>query len=60
MTLYLAHNCDKLSCPFLLLIQILVTAGTVQSVLRSGDLRVKYPSGQTWTLNPDTVVKVME
>jgi hypothetical protein len=30
----------------------------VQSVLESGDIRVKYPSGNVWTLNPDTVVKV--
>ena len=32
----------------------------MQSVLESGDIRVKYPSGNVWTLNPDTVVKVRE
>ena len=32
--------------------------GTVQSVLESGDIRVRYPSGHVWTMNPDVVVKV--
>lgn len=30
----------------------------MQTVLESGDIRVLYPSGCMWTMNPDTVVKV--
>ena len=32
----------------------------MQSILGSGDIRVKYPSGNVWTINPDTVVKVRD
>lgn len=32
--------------------------GTVQSVLETGDIRVRYPSGHMWTMNVASVVKV--
>ena len=32
--------------------------GTVQTVLDTGDIRVRYPSGHVWTMNVASVVKV--
>lgn len=34
--------------------------GTVQSVLDSGDIRVRYPNNRTWTLNVAAVTKVTQ
>ena len=32
--------------------------GTVQTVLDTGDIRVRYPSGHVWTMNVASAVKV--
>ena len=32
--------------------------GTVQTVMDTGDVRVRYPSGHVWTMNVASVVKV--
>ena len=39
-------------------LQALSTVGTVQTVLDSGNIRVRYPSNRVWTLNSDAIVKV--
>ena len=43
---------------FFFLSKALAEIGTVQSVLDLGDIRVRYPSGHVWTMNPEAVVKV--
>ena len=45
---------------FVYTLKTLSAAGTVQSVLDSGDIRVRYPSGRMWTMNPDVVVRVSQ
>ena len=49
---------SNLVITFVTFFQALTEAGTVQAVLDSGDVRVRYPSNCMWTMNPDTVVKV--
>lgn len=34
--------------------------GTVQAILDSGDLRVKYSAGSVWTIGPEAVAKVIK
>lgn len=34
--------------------------GTVQAILDSGDLRVKYSVGSVWTIGPEAVAKVIK
>lgn len=36
----------------------LTEVGTVQTVLDSGDVRIRFPSNRTWTINPDAVAKI--
>lgn len=55
------YTCAYFSCTFYfphMLLKILSEVGTVQTVLDSGDIRVKYPNNRVWTMNSDTVVKV--
>ena len=41
-----------------LTLQALSTVGTVQTILDSGNIRVRYPSNRVWTLNSDAIMKV--
>lgn len=41
------------------LFQVLGKIGTVQAILDSGDLRVKYSAGTVWTIGPEAVAKVI-
>ena len=45
-------------CLTVLFQQALTEVGTVQSVLDSGDIRVRYPNNLVWTMNSEAVVKV--
>lgn len=42
------------------LFQVLGKIGTVQAILDSGDLRVKYSAGTVWTIGPEAVAKVIQ
>ena len=40
-------------------VQAMEEVGTVQTILDSGDVRVRFPSNKTWTLNSDAIAKVL-